>query len=230
MESGQSTDEEASVRGTGCPSAPPRPLGRLAGLMVGLLLFGSAAACTTGSDEQLPRRTTGDSASSAPAAAGPPSVPMRVEITRVAGKLGVAGRHALARQVGRTLSTYVDSAFLSGEYPRSSFAGSFSTFTAGAARQARRDQALLTNQSLGATTRSVRATRRTAYLSVLAPRQVPAGVTAAVHLVFAVDRGTAASQRVEVRGRLLLTRGRSGAWKIFGYDVNRSQTPQRGGS
>jgi hypothetical protein len=131
----------------------------------------------------------------------------------------------LAVKVGRTITDYVDAAFLAGRYPRSSFSTSFaSSFTSGAARQARREQALLTNQPLGRTTRSVRATRRTAYLSVLAPKQQVAGVTAAVDLVFAVDRGSASPQRVELRGRLLLTRDPSGAWRIFGYDLDRSQS------
>lgn len=201
---------------------------RLAGLVLGVLLTASSGACTSGPEpDPQPRPSPTDAPSSTPTA-GPPSVPMRVKVTRVAGRLSAQRRQALAAQVGRTISAYVDAAFLTGAYPRSSFAGSFVTFTPGAARQARRDQALLTNRPLGPTTRSVRATRRTAYLSVLAPREATAGVTAAVDLVFVVDRGTAAPQRVQVRGRLLLTRDRSGRWKIFGYDVNRSSTPQAG--
>jgi hypothetical protein len=152
---------------------------------------------------------------------------MRVEVTHVAGKLGAQRRQRLVVTVRRTLSSYVDAAFLTGDYPRSGFAGSFTSFTRGAARQARADLALLTNQPLGATTRSVRATRRTAYLSVLAPKRKVAGVTAAVHLVFLVDRDKGSPRRVELRGRLLMAPDRTGTWKIFGYDVTRSQTPVR---
>ncbi len=54
----------------------------------------------------------------------------------------------------------------------------------------------------------MRATRRTAYLSVLAPYKVAAGVTAKVDLVFVVDRGDRTAQRVRLAGRLLLTRNK----------------------
>jgi hypothetical protein len=128
--------------------------------------------------------------------------------------------------VGRTLGDYVEGAFLAGAYPRSGFAGSLrSSFTPGAARRARVDVALLTNRTLGATTRWVRAVRRTAYLSVLAPRGIPAGVTAAVDLVLLVDRGDRVAQRVRLRGRLLLTPAGAGRWRIFGYDLTRTQGP-----
>ena len=72
--------------------------------------------------------------------------------------------------VRAALAGYFDAAFLSGPYPRSDFAGSFGSFTPGAARRARGDVALLTDRRFGATTHAVRATRRTAYISVLAPR------------------------------------------------------------
>ncbi len=201
------------------------PLTRLlAALSVGLLLA-SAAACTGGDGPKPPADAAASTPPPSEAPAGPPSVPMRVQVTHVAGRLSPARRTALATAVRRTLTAYVDAAFLAGDYPRSRFAGSFASFTPGAARQARGDLGLLTNQPLGATTRSVRATRRTAYLSVLAPRQHVAGVTAAVDLVFLVDRDRAPDERVAVRGRLLLTRGASGPWRIFGYDVTRSQSP-----
>ncbi len=63
---------------------------------------------------------------------------------------------------------------------------------------------------------------------MLAPKQHPAGVTAAVDLVFLVDRGDQPAQRVHLKGRLLLTHGKDGGrWTIFGYDLNRSQAPAR---
>ncbi len=216
------------------------PLPRRTTLLSALLVACTAActgACTGGSvPEPSEGSSTGSAALSPAPSAAPParprSVPMVVAVTHVAGRLDPSGRTALARTVGRTISSYVDAAFLGGDYPRTQFAGSFASFTPGAAREARGDLALLTNQPLGATTRSVRATRRTAYLSVLAPRQRTAGrrvagVVAAVDLVFDVDREPEPVQRVEMRGRLLLTRDRSGAWKIFGYDLTRSPALDR---
>jgi hypothetical protein len=239
MESGQRngdrTAQEVSVQALSCerPSDRlPRAPARLGVLLAGLLLVASTAGCTgrTGSEPAKRSPSATRPATASATLSGPPSVPMRVEVTHVAGRLAAPGRRTLAAKVGRTISAYVDAAFLTGRYPRSSFSTSFaSSFTSGAARQARGEQALLTNQPFGRTTRSVRATRRTAYLSVLAPRQRVAGVTAAVDLVFAVDRGTAPPDRVELRGRLLLTRDPAGAWRIFGYDLDRSQSRHRGG-
>jgi hypothetical protein len=155
-----------------------------------------------------------------PAAA---SAPIEVSVTHVAGRLRASDRAAVVGRVRRVLTTYAGQAFLGGPYPRTDFSDSFGAFTAGAARDARRDQALLTNADLGATTRSVRLSRATAYLSVLAPRRHAAGASAAVDWVFAVDRGDRSPERVHLQGRLLLTKEK-GAWRIFGYDVHRSST------
>jgi hypothetical protein len=153
-------------------------------------------------------------------------VPLKVIVTRVSGRLPQRSRPALQANVGTALSAYIDAAFLGGSYPRSDFSGAFGAFTPGAARDARRDQGLLTNKQLGPTTRSVRVTGRTAYLSVLSPYKVAAGVTAKVDFEFLVDRGDRPAQQVVVAGRLMLTRNKANGWSIFGYDLHRSDTPR----
>jgi hypothetical protein len=188
-----------------------------------VLLLAGTTACTGGSDDDK----SGPKSSQSPSSQ-PPSAPFRVSVTHVAGELSKSKRANVARRVRTTLSAYVDAAFLAGDYPRSDFDSSFRSFTSGAARDARSDRGLLTNRSLGASTASVRAIRRTAYLSVLAPKQHPAGVTAAVNLVFLVDRGDRPAQRVHLKGRLVLTHAKHGGkWSIFGYDLSRSQAPAR---
>jgi hypothetical protein len=195
------------------------------GLLAGVLLAAGTEGCTagSGSSAQPTDHVSGGSSSSGgepvPAAR---SVPLRTQVTHVAGRLSGRDRRLVAARAGRTISAYVDAAFLDGDYPRSEFATSFGAFTPGAARQARGELSLLTNQPLGATTRTVQATRRTAYLSVLAPKGRVAGVTAAVDLVFRVDRGSRPGRRVQLKGRLLLTKDATGGWAIFGYDLNRS--------
>jgi hypothetical protein len=186
-------------------------------------------ACTGGSE---PAAEPSEPSPTPPASAAPtpPSVPLRAEVTHVAGELPAARRKQLAARVGRVISAYVDAAFLQGDYPRSAFGSSFGTFTPGAAAQARRDVSLLTNEPLGTTTVGVRATRRTAYLSVIAPKGRVAGITAAVDLVLRVDRGERAGRRVQLKGRLLMTPTRSGEWAIFGYDLNRTGTTVGGRS
>lgn len=211
------------------------PVRRTAAVLVaGCLLF-STTACTGDSESAASpspspspsRSQPGSSSASAPVAA---SVPLRVEVTHVAGRLAYRDRRALRARVGATVSAYVRAAFLGGDYPRTDFGGSFGAFTSGVEKQARGDRDLLTNQVFGATTRSVRATRRTAYVSVLAPRAEVAGVTVAVDLVFVVDRGDQPAQRSHLTGRLLLTREKSGWWAIFGYDLDRSDAPVRSGT
>jgi hypothetical protein len=196
-----------------------------AGAAVVLLLAGTTA-CTGGSSKDSGSK---DDASGG-ASGQPASAPFRVQVTHVAGKLSPQRRSALAKGVRGALTAYVDAAFLRADYPRSDFGDSFGSFTSGAAHDARADQALLTNRPLGASTTSVRATHRTAYLSVLAPKQRPAGVTAAVDLVFVVDRGDEQAQQVHLKGRLLMTHADNGRWSIFGYDLNRSQTPAKSSS
>lgn len=196
---------------------------RIAPALTALALLVAATGCT-GSSRESDGGSEHPSQTSTPAA---PSVPFRVQVTHVAGELSAPRRARLVAGVRHTLTRYVGGGFISGDYPRSDFTAAFTSFTPRTRAGARHDQALLTNRSFGATTSSVRATRRAAYLSVLAPRQHVAGVTAAVDLSFLVDRGDKVAQRVRLKGRLLLTRRDNGRWAIFGYDVNRSAVPAR---
>jgi len=202
-----------------------RPLSRGIPAVATLVAAALVGGCTGD-----PGPTATPSPSSSPTTTATPpapeSVPLKVVVTRVSGKLPDRSRPALEANVGKAISAYVDGAFLAGEYPRSDFGAAYRAFTSGAAGAAHRDADLLTNRELGSSTESVRATRRTAYLSVLAPYKVAAGVTAKVDLVFVVDRGDETAQRVRLAGRLLLTRNKSNGWSIFGYDLHRSETPR----
>lgn len=195
-----------------------------------MALLTGFAGCTSDLQEPssppLPDASTG----AAPTLAAKP-VPMQVRVTRVSGTLRKAPQGSLERKVGRAISSYFDAAYLGGEYPRSDFDNAFATFSEGAARQARGDRGLLTNADLGKSLAGVTAKRKDARLSVLAPKNVPAGVTARIRLVFVADSEEAQDTRVTISGRLLLTRMKSGRWHIFGYDVARSAVPAgKGGS
>jgi hypothetical protein len=192
--------------------------------LCGLLVI-ATAACTPSEDEgSEPATPTPSSRPSGPSTTPEPdpAPPARVRVTRVSGKLKVKDREVLADNVQKVVTAYFDDAFLGGNYPRESFGDALATFSAGAARQADGDRDLLTNRVLGSTTESVRVRRRTAYLSVLAPYKVAAGVTARVHLRFLADRGERPTKRVDVTGRLMLTRKKSGGWQIFGYDLSKN--------
>ena len=216
-------------------TSPPTPSWRLvSATLAGAVLLAAAAACTS-SDDPAPRPDAGAGASSttpepgtAPEAA--PAPPARVRVTRVSGKLKEKDREVLADNVAKVVTAYFDDAYLGGEYPRESFGDAFATFTSGAAREADADRDLLTNRVLGPTTEAVEVERRTAYLSVLAPYDVAAGVTARVHLRFRAERGDRLAKRVDVKGRLMLTRAESGGWKIFGYDLIKNVRTAGGGA
>jgi hypothetical protein len=208
---------------------------RYSAALVALALTATTASCS-GSEE--PESAPGDTPSSAPAAspstteeAEATSVAPRVRVTRVSGRLADRDRQVLADNVGKVVNAYFEDAFTGGEWPRSSFGDAFATFSDGAARQADGDRDLLTNRVLGPTTQGVEVRRQTAYLSVLAPYKVAAGVTARVHLRFVADQGDDPAQRVDVKGRLMLTRKKSGGWKIFGYDLSQdARTAGKGAS
>ena len=201
-----------------------RPLSRGIPAVATLVAAALVGGCT-GDPEPAAKPSPSSSPTTSATPPAPESVPLKLVVTRVSGKLPERSRPALEANVGKAISAYVDGAFLAGDYPRSDFGAAYRAFTSGAAGDARRDADLLTNRELGPSTESVRATRRTAYLSVLAPYKVAAGVTAKVDLVFVVDRGDATAQRVRLAGRLLLTRNKSNGWSIFGYDLHRSDTP-----
>jgi hypothetical protein len=204
---------------------------RAAGVVVCALALTASAGCTGGSKTPAARPTPAASSASTGSVATmtPRPVPLKVLVTRVSGRLPAKARTSLQGNVGRTISAYVDGAFL-GDYPRSDFSAAFATFTKGAASDAKRDRDLLTNARFGPSTGSVAVKKQTAYLSVLAPHKVAAGVTARVELALLLDRADKSAERVHVTGRLLLTRKQGGGWQIFGYDLARSNTAVGGGS
>ena len=202
-----------------------RPLSRGIPAVATLVAAALVGGCT-GDPEPTAKPSPSSSPTTTATPPAPESVPLKVVVTRVSGELPNRSRPALEANVAKAISAYVDGAFLGGDYPRSDFGAAYGAFTSGAAGDARRDAGLLTNRELGPSTQSVRATRRTAYLSVLAPYKVAAGVTAKVDLVFVVERGDETAQRVRLAGRLLLTRNKSNGWSIFGYDLHRSESPR----
>jgi len=197
----------------------------VATVAVGALIAG-LTGCTGAEDEPRPTPSPlpGASTGTAPTLDAKP-VPMKIRVTRVSGRLKKSDRASLEKHAGRTVAAYFDDAFLGGSYPRDDFAHAFDTFSAGAADQARRDRDLLTNIALGPSTEAVVPKEKKAWLSVLAPNKVAAGVTARIRLVYLAERAEQADQRVRVTGRLLLTRKRSGGWQVFGYDVAQSARP-----
>ncbi|HEU5035017.1 MAG TPA: hypothetical protein VFT62_09710 [Mycobacteriales bacterium] len=208
---------------------PPRRAGGLAAMAMTLVLAGTAAGCT-GDDKEPKAASSPAPTPQSTATLEPRPAPAKVRVTRVAGSLRPKDVDELTANVGRVVTGYFQDAFLGGTYPRSSFRDAFGTFSPGVRRQAMRERALLTNERLGPTTTEVVPREQTAYLSVLAPNKVAAGVTARVHLEYLALRGERPDATVVVDGRLMLTRKPSGGWMIFGYDLNRSARAEGGAS
>ena len=188
--------------------------------MVVALAAGSAA-CTH-------HTTPAASVSPSPSASVAPPVPLSIRVTRVSGKLSAANASSLQSSVGATLDRYFDAAYLGGTYPRTDFSTALSLFPANLATQAKHDTVLLTNAALGGSTQSVTAKVKTAYLSVFAPHNKPAGVSARINLVYVDNRGDQPAREVTVSGRLMLTPTKSGSWRIFGYSISRSTQSVKG--
>ncbi|MGH3445112.1 MAG: hypothetical protein ACRDPB_07035 [Nocardioidaceae bacterium] len=199
---------------------------RLGSTMLCVLVLAVASACTGPTAHHAQKRPAASSTPSASVGAGatltPKPVPLTVRVTRVSGRLGPQLRRSLEHNVGKTVRTYFEAAFLGGHYPRSDFSSAFSAFTRSTAHAARKDRRLLTNVGLGPTTQSVTPKIEGAYLSVLAPYKVAAGVSAHIHLEFVANRGDKPARRVVLKGRLSLTHGKSGRWQIIAYHVSRS--------
>ncbi|GAB4008180.1 hypothetical protein [Nocardioides ultimimeridianus] len=187
-------------------------LTRLVAVVIVLAAALSAAGCS-----HLDSSSTAPSPT--PAAQG---VPLVVRLSTITGKLPVAGRGRLRSDVGGVIDRWWRAAYLStgGADP---FAGSF---TAGAAKLAKRDADLLSNAGMGGVT-AVEAKRREADLDILAVKGAARGITAVLHLTYDTTGG--ASQRCVVGGTVSLTRSQPG-WRIFGYDVTHTCHPRKAGS
>lgn len=142
----------------------------------------------------------------------------RTTLGRVAGRLSRADRQRLPDAVTEVVQRWFDAAYVGGEFPRSDFKDAFPGFTRRAAAEARQDRDLMTNAAIGDQVDQVTPTKSRIRLDVLAPGGRASGATARFVLAFRTEGEV--ERRVQVRGRLLLTR-ENGAWRIFGYDVTR---------
>jgi hypothetical protein len=164
-------------------------------------------------------------ASDPPSRAGAPTIRQQpvgldVKIARIAGHLPKAATKDLRHRLGRVVEGWFKGGFLAGDYPRKHFAG-YASFTADAAKLARRDAEVTTNVQLGQQWTQVVPTRQQVRLFVFAPGHRPSGATADVQLVMLGAGSAGAMSELAVTGQLYLTKTESG-WQIFGFDLQRS--------
>lgn len=190
----------------------PRTRSTVAAILLALAL--TAGACS--GDEES--RTTPTTPEATPSATTPPPVPTKVTIGEVSGRLPGEARDHLRKVVGDVVDTWFEAAYLGGDYPRRNFSAAFPGFTPGARSEARHDLALMSNAGLGDRIDAVVAKWKRVRVDVLAAHRRPVGATARFVLVFKTTGE--ARRKLEVRGRLLLTRTDNG-WRVFGYDVTK---------
>jgi len=182
----------------------------LSGLTLAALL--NTVGCSGGDDEGSP---ASPSTSSQPA----PGVSADIKVSSVSGSLPEAAKTKAAAELGGVVTTWFDAAYLTG-YPRDGFGVAFGTFTQDAAKLARND-GLMSNVGHGTQIESVTPEVETVRLDLVAAHKKVVGATARVRLEFTTTGGYA--KTVTIVGRVFLTPGDKGGWRIFGYDMQRGE-------
>lgn len=149
----------------------------------------------------------------------PTRISADVAVGKITGRLPAKKRKAVVKDVGAVVVRWMDAAYL-GVYPRGDFSDAFRGFTDGAERLARHDRELMSNAGIGSRLDAVTPVREVVRVDILGARKHAAGATARFRLVFRTEGQR--TQRVTVRGRLVLTQARGKGWKVFAYDVARS--------
>ena len=182
----------------------------LTGLTLAALL--NTVGCSGGDDEGSP-----DSPSSSTSTV--PGLTADIKVGTVSGSLPDATKTQAAADLGAVVTKWFDAAYL-GDYPREGAGEAFGTFTEGAAELARKD-ALMSNVAHGAQIESVTPEVETVLLDLVAADKKVVGATARVRLEFTTTGGYA--KTVTIVGRVFLTPGDKGGWRIFGYDMQRGE-------
>lgn len=191
----------------------PSAVALLAGLALSLAF--SLTACS-GDDEEP---DGGDPPSSSGSPSGPPPIETVSRVGEVVGRLDKQYQQRLATKVAAVVDGWIDAAYL-GDYPRTDFSDAFPGFTKGAAAEAAADMGLMSNKQYAADLNAAVALRRQVVVDALAVRKHAVAATARVVLVMRLDGGIHRKERVA--GRLFLTFA-DGAWRVFGYDLNRGR-------
>jgi hypothetical protein len=146
-----------------------------------------------------------------------PPVTTRVVVGKVVGTLRAVEKQPLKDDVKEIVDGFFENAYL-GEFPRTSYDEAYAAFTAGARKDAERDQDLLSNSPLSDQIETATGAKRQVALDVFAVKGKAQGVTAHFTLDFTTAGGL--EQRQRIKGYLLLDH-EGGDWHVFGYDLFR---------
>lgn len=194
---------------------------RRAGVAATVLVVAMSLAACSGDDD--------DSGDDPETPAGEPPamvVTSQVAVGEVSGRLPKQKRKATSEDVGKVVTDWIEAAYFDGA-PEVSLGDAFPGFTKGAAALARRDKWLMSNASLGGNVEEVVPVGKVHVdVDMLAVKGRVAGATGRFRVVF--DTVAEKTKRVTVRGRVVLSRNKSGDWLIFAYDAGRWTTARKG--
>jgi hypothetical protein len=188
----------------------------LSALTLGAVL--NTAGCFGGDDSSTPATTPpatpGASTTSTP-------TPADVALATLSGRLTKAESTKATADIGAAVVHWFDGAYLTGDYPRDSFGTAFGSFTVGAAALAGTQRALMSNAAVGSRIDTVTPAEERVRLDLIAVDHKVVGATARIRLVFRTEGSFA--KTVTVAGKVFLTPGDKGGWRIFGYHIARGE-------
>jgi hypothetical protein len=198
----------------------PRRASAIAATLLSLAVATTACSGDSSGDANGPEAAQADGGSSATDPDAPPPLATTSTLGRVTGKLPNAKQRKVRQQVTRAVDSWIDAAYVAGDYPRNDFSNAWPGFTTGAKADAEGDKQLMSNQSIGTKISAVEAKARKVTVDMLAVKGRPAGATARFVLRFATSGDM--QRKIVIQGRLFLTPGDDG-WQIFGYDVTKAR-------
>jgi hypothetical protein len=197
------------------PGSPTGAASLATATVLGIVLGLAGCSGGDGDDEEEPGAQRSHGGTTAE-----PGIESRVEVGEVVGKLPKGPAREVAADVADVVDGWLDAAYVAGDYPRRDFGDAFRGFTEGAAKLARRQSDLMSNDGVGEKVDDVTATRRVIRVDVLAPKGKAAAATAHVNLVMKLTGDV--DRTDQIRGRVVLTRSKNG-WRVFGFDIERGR-------
>lgn len=198
----------------------PLPARRLPGpVVLGLALalsVGALSGCSADSYPAAP--AAGATASHVGAVTTPAELATTADVGRIVGHLPGTRRRAVRQEVTAVIDRWWEAAYLDDAGTTTDVSAAFPGFTRGARTRATFDRELMTHSDIDAA--SITPLMRKVRLDLLAVGKRVRSVTARFDLRTRVQANSGRSGRLQVRGRLFLTRGSAG-WQIFGYDVSK---------
>ncbi len=202
---------------TPTPGRPPRSRRRLVTLAPGLALALGAGVLSGCSPDPYPASGPGATAQHVGAVA-PTELSTTADVGRIVGRLPGTRRKAVRKEVTQVIDRWWEAAYLGDTGTALDVSAAFPGFTPGARRRATFDRDLMTSTDIDAA--STTPLMRKVRLDLLAVDKRVRSVTARFDLRTRVQADTGRSGRLQVRGRLFLTRKADG-WRVFGYDVSK---------